>query len=201
MRRGDDVLGGCAPMMVKPGVSQVEANSDSFGCKMVARAAAPGGSYAEGKIGFVIAVTAISALATAAERSSVYTDRMAARGYVPATNAAYGAASPPPAAAPVALTTPQRAPPPFHWRTHPSHPCRLLPAPRRTRKPSPSIAIIGAPASRSDNRSADEFGAVTTGEAADPEERCGRCSDADRGIIFRLGKQSDEKGTVVRRHR
>jgi hypothetical protein len=40
-------LGACAPTMVKPGVSQAEANSDSFGCKMVARGAAPGGSYAE----------------------------------------------------------------------------------------------------------------------------------------------------------
>jgi hypothetical protein len=74
----------CAPIVWdKPGATQAELNADNYTCEAQARALSPGGSYAQGRIGFVVAATLVSALATEADRNLLYGDCMTAHGYTP----------------------------------------------------------------------------------------------------------------------
>jgi hypothetical protein len=82
----------CVPIVWdKPGATQAEVSADNYTCKAQARALSPGGSYAQGRIGFVVVATLVSALATEADRNSLYGDCMTAHGYTP--RQAYAAAA------------------------------------------------------------------------------------------------------------
>jgi hypothetical protein len=94
-------IAACAlPVWEKPGTTRAEVNADKYACEAQARALNPGGSYAQGSVGFVVAATLVSAVATAADRSALIGDCMTARGY--AAHQA-GAAAPPPEAAGTSL--------------------------------------------------------------------------------------------------
>jgi hypothetical protein len=89
----------CAPVVWdKPGATQAEFSADKYTCEAQARALSPGGSYAQGRIGFIVAATLVSALATEADRSSLYGDCMTAHGYTPRQASAATAQSPVPVA-------------------------------------------------------------------------------------------------------
>jgi hypothetical protein len=89
----------CAPVVWdKPGATQAEFSADNYTCEAQARALSPGGSYAQGRIGFVVAATLVSALATEADRNALYDDCMTAHGYTP--RQAYAAAQSPVSVAP-----------------------------------------------------------------------------------------------------
>ncbi len=100
----------CAPIVWdKPGATQAEFSADNYTCEAQARALSPGGSYAQGRIGFVVAATLVSALATAADQNALYRDCMSAHGYMP--RQAYAAAQLPVSAGPPPLApTPAGAP-------------------------------------------------------------------------------------------
>jgi hypothetical protein len=100
----------CAPIVWdKPGATQAEFSADNYTCEAQARALSPGGSYAQGRIGFVVAATLVSALATEADRNSLYGDCMTAHGYTP--RQAYATAQSPVSVAPAPASggTPQQS--------------------------------------------------------------------------------------------
>jgi hypothetical protein len=100
-------LTACAPISWdKPGATQAEFNADNYACNAQARALSPGGGYAEGSVGFVVAATLVSAVATAADRASIYHDCMTAHGYTPHQAVATAALPSPPTGATPAASLP-----------------------------------------------------------------------------------------------
>ena len=96
-------IAACAPLVwEKPGTTQAEVNADKYACEAQARALNPGGSYAQGSVGFVVAATLVSAVTTAADRSALFEDCMTARGYA-AHQADADAVAPSPEAAGTSL--------------------------------------------------------------------------------------------------
>jgi len=120
----------CAPIVWdKPGATQAEFSTDNYTCEAQARALSPGGSYAQGRIGFVVAATLVSAFATAADRNALYGDCMTAHGYAP--HQAYVMATQPPVSAELLPTAPTPAGAPQRNDSSPASPANVPQSPGR----------------------------------------------------------------------
>lgn len=132
-------IAACAPIVWdKPGATQAEFNADNYDCKAQARTLSPGGGYAQGSVGFVVAATLISAVATAADRSGIYNDCMKAHGYMARQ------AEPPASPIQVATSPPQKA-----EAEPPASPIRVATSPPQEAEAPVARAGVAAPASTS----------------------------------------------------